>query len=184
MAVESSMTLAPGSALPDFCLPDVVTGALVRREDFSATGALLIIFLCRHCPYVVHVLDELRQIVREFQPQGLVALGISANDPVQYPDDAPEQLARMVEEENLPFPVLFDESQNVARVFSAVCTPDFFLFDGAQKLFYRGRMDDSTPGNGRPVTGADLRGALKALLAGESAPAVQEPSRGCSIKWK
>jgi thiol-disulfide isomerase/thioredoxin len=145
---------------------------------------LLVVFLCRHCPYVVHVRDVLNSIASEYQSKGISTIGISANDPVKYPDDDPARLAEMVEEHDICFPVLFDETQDVAKAFQAACTPDFFLFDGDQKLYYRGRMDASTPGNGRPCTGSDLRSAIEALLSGNPSIADQFPSTGCSIKWR
>jgi peroxiredoxin len=184
MAVESLMRLAIGTPISTFSLPDVTTGGILGPADFSSAKGLLVTFLCRHCPYVVHVRETLNKLSREFQSQGLASAGISSNDPVNYPDDAPVRLAEMVREHDLCFPILFDETQEVARAFAAACTPDFFLFDGEQKLFYRGRMDDSTPGNGRACTGAELRAAIEALLAGKEAPGDQKPSMGCSIKWK
>lgn len=183
MAAESKMRLPLGAPLPDFSLPDVTTGTNVCRGDFCGARGLLVVFLCRHCPYVVHVRDVLNGLAGEFLGQGLRTIGISSNDPANYPDDAPERLAEMVADHALCFPVLFDATQDTARAFDAACTPDFFLFDAQGGLFYRGRMDDSTPGNGRPCTGSDLRGAIRALLAGEPPPAGQKPSIGCSIKW-
>jgi len=137
-------------------------------------------FICRHCPYVVHMRDEFSRIAEEFGRKGIRTVGICSNDAVAYPDDAPERLREL----RLPFPVLYDESQDAARAFGAVCTPDIFLYDASGRLFYRGRMDDSSPGNGRPVTGDNLRHALAALLSGSPPPADQRPSVGCSIKWK
>ncbi|MCX7713909.1 MAG: thioredoxin family protein [Chthoniobacterales bacterium] len=184
MAASSTMKLAIGTEMPGFALRDVVSGEIRKADDFSDAKALLVVFLCRHCPYVVHVRPELKRIAEEFEGEGLKVVGISSNDPVSYPDDAPERLAEMVGEWGVRFPILFDETQEVARAYDAACTPDFFLFDGRRRLYYRGRMDDSTPGNGRPVTGADLRAAIRAVLAGEAPPAEQHPSVGCSIKWR
>lgn len=184
MAIASSMSLPLGTAIPDFSLPDVSTGAVCQPSDFRSAKVLLVVFLCRHCPYVVHVRPALQRIAEDFQAVGLSVVGISSNDPVKYPDDAPDKLADMVREVGFTFPVLFDESQEVARSFTATCTPDFFLFDEEQKLQYRGRLDDSTPGNGKPVTGADLRSAIQAILSGNAPAAEQLPSMGCSIKWR
>lgn len=184
MAQESYMTLPLGSSVPDFSLPDVLTQKAVSGQDYADAPALLVVFLCRHCPYVVHIRKELVLIAEAYEKKGLSVLGISANDASQYPDDAPEKLAEMVRECGLPFPVLYDETQEVARKFQAACTPDFFLFGKEAGLFYRGRLDDSTPGNGKSLTGKDLRKAIDLLFAGENPPKEQMPSLGCSIKWK
>ncbi len=175
-------SLPSGTAAPDFSLPDVVTRSRVARADFAGRPALLVMFLCAHCPYVVHVRPELVRLAKEFPTAGFVA--ISSNDAVKYPDDGPDGLRAMAVECGFPFPMLYDESQSVARAFTAACTPDFFLFDADQKLAYRGRLDDSTPGNGKPLTGADLRAALVAVMAGRPAPQPQSPSLGCGIKWR
>lgn len=182
MPTIATDSLPLGTPAPDFSLPDVVTGSTVARADFAGRPALLVMFICAHCPYVVHVRAELVALARAFPSAGFVA--ISSNDAVKYPDDGPDGLRRMAVECGFPFPMLYDESQDVARAFTAACTPDFFLFDADQRLAYRGRLDDSTPGNGRMVTGADLRIALEAVLAGKPAPLPQSPSLGCSIKWK
>lgn len=184
MALTESKQLKPASPLPDFCLPDVVTGREVGPEAFADAKALVIIFLCRHCPYVVHVLPQLVPLARDYMARGAAFAGISANDAVAYPADAPAKLAEMVAAQGIPFPVLYDETQATARAFKAVCTPEFFVFDGERNLYYHGRLDGSTPGNGVPCTGSDLRGALDALLAGRPAPDPQSPSMGCNIKWK
>lgn len=184
MPTEATNSTPLGSSAPDFTLPDVVTGSPVSLSTQPASLATLIVFLCRHCPYVVHVREELIRIARDYAPQGLLLLSISSNDAEKYPDDAPDKLREMALEHRFPFPVLYDETQTVAREYDAICTPDFFLYDKDRKLAYRGRLDDSTPGNGKPVTGRDLRAALDAVLAGVPAPAEQKPSLGCSIKWK
>lgn len=183
MATIATHSMPLGHALPSFALPDVVKGNLVSDQDNKGAKALLVIFLCRHCPYVVHVREELLRLAREYQPRGAVFLGISSNDAEQYPEDAPEMLREMALEHQFPFPILFDKSQEVARAFTAACTPDFFLFDANSQLAYRGRLDDSTPGNGLPVTGKDLSAALDAVLAAKPVPGEQFPSMGCSIKW-
>lgn len=184
MALTTSESLAAGTPLPAFVLPDVVTGREVSSSEFAAAPALVVIILCRHCPYVVHVLPEIVRLAGDYLPRGVAFLGISANDAENYPDDSPANLAKMAAENKIPFPVLHDGSQEVARAFRAVCTPEFYLFGPGMKLFYHGRLDASTPGNGVPVTGVDLRSALDALLGGESTPPSGLPSMGCSIKWK
>jgi peroxiredoxin len=171
-------------SLPSFALPDVVTGQSVQAETFKDANALVVIFLCRHCPYVVHVLPALHKLALEYLSRDVAFVGISANDSSTYPEDAPDKLKEMAIDKNTPFPILHDASQDVARSFQAACTPEFFVFDGHRKLFYHGRMDASTPGNNLPCTGDDLRHALECLLAGQNAPATQYPSMGCSIKWK
>lgn len=172
-----------GIPAPDFSLPDVVSEKTVSLGDFAGRP-LLVMFICAHCPYVVHVRKALVALANEFQPKGAAFVAISSNDAVKYPGDAPEKLREMAIECSFPFPMLYDESQDVARAYTAACTPDFFLFDAGGKLAYRGRLDDSTPGNGKPVTGVDLRAALEAVVAGNPAAEPQVPSLGCSIKWK
>ena len=184
MATEALNTTPLGSPAPNFSLPDVVTGNTVSLSSLPPSKALLVIFLCRHCPYVVHVLDEILRLAKDYQPRDTRVVAISSNDAVTYPDDAPEKLREMALKYHFPFPLLFDDSQAVARAFDAKCTPDFFLFDSRRRLAYRGRLDESTPGNRLPVTGSEMRNALDAVLAGLSAPAAQKPSLGCSIKWK
>lgn len=184
MALTPS-TMAPlGMAAPDFHLPDVVSGKTVSLADFSGRDALLVMFICRHCPYVVHVQAELSRLGRSYQTRNVGVLAVSANDAAAYPDDSPKELQRQAAEQSFVFPYLYDESQSVARAFGAACTPDFFLFDKSLRLVYRGQLDDSRPGNGKPVTGRDLRAALDALLSGRPVPTGQRPSAGCNIKWK
>ncbi len=168
--------------MPSFALKDVVSAREYSPLSFPGAAGLLVAFICRHCPYVVHMRDELAEISREFLPKGVSTVAICSNDAMAYPEDAPARLAEMAG--HLPFPLLYDEDQDVAKAFGAVCTPDIFLYDSGGKLFYRGRLDDSSPGNGKPVTGHDLRQAIQALLAGNPSPQVQHPSIGCSIKWK
>ena len=184
MALTFSETLAPGMPIPDFSLPDVVTSAPVTPASLAGPKALVIIFLCRHCPYVGHVLPEVVRLAGHYLPREVAFAGISANDAVTYPDDSPANLAKMAAEQRLPFPVLHDDSQKVARAFHAVCTPEFFVLDRAHHLYYHGRFDGSTPGNGVACDGSDLRHALDALLAGAAVPDLQQPSMGCNIKWK
>lgn len=173
-----------GTKAPDFQLPDVVSGKMISLSTFAGKQALLVIFLCKHCPFVKHIKDELAQLGKDYVNRGVGIVGISANDVSKYPDDAPEQLKAMATELSLPFPVCYDESQETAKAYTAACTPDFFLFDANQKLVYRGQLDDSRPSNGKPVTGEDLRAALDTLLAGQPVNPEQKPSIGCNIKWK
>jgi peroxiredoxin len=183
-----SMSLTPsnmvelGLVAPDFSLPNPLTGKIVQRDDFSDANALLVVFMCAHCPYVIHVKPELIRLGNDYRSRGVGIVGISANDPVAYPTDAPPKLAKF--SRDLPFPLLFDETQEIARAYDAACTPDFFLFDRERKLVYRGQMDDSRPGNGKPLTGKDLRGALDAVLSGKPVSPDQKASIGCNIKWK
>lgn len=173
-----------GTTAPDFALPDVVTGKTVSLGDFRNSAALLVMFLCNHCPYVKHVQAGLAQMARDFQARGAGVVAVSSNDVANYPDDSPEKMRAEALRAGYTFPYLYDESQSVARAYRAACTPDFFLFDGAQQLVYRGQMDDARRGNGLPVTGASLRAAVDAVLAGRPVAVSQVPSLGCNIKWK
>jgi peroxiredoxin len=184
MAAVSSTMLPLGTLASDFSLPDVVSGKTVSLSDFSGQKALLVMFICRHCPYVQHVKHELARIGKDYSQKGLGIVAISSNDAKKYPEDAPESLKEMAQECGFIFPLCYDETQEVARAYHAACTPDFFLFDGERKLVYRGQLDDSRPGNGKPVTGRDLRSAIDAVLAGKPVNPHQKPSLGCSIKWK
>jgi peroxiredoxin len=183
VAVASTM-LVLGTKAPDFELPDVVTGGTVSIRDFDDKRALLVMFICRHCPYVRHVRGELARLGHDFTVSELAIVAISANDPAEYPEDAPESLAEEAREAGYAFPYLFDETQEVAKAYTAACTPDFFLFDSDRALVYRGQLDDSRPRNGLPVTGEDLRAAIRAVLSGEPVPDDQRASIGCSIKWR
>ena len=173
-----------GTQAPDFELPDVVSGKKITLASFKGKKALLVMFICRHCPYVQHVKKELAGLGKDYLNKNLGILAISSNDAENYPDDAPESLKKMAAQESFNFPFCYDEDQSVAKKYSAACTPDFFLFDANQKLIYRGQLDDSRPGNGKPVTGKDLREAIDAALAGKDALKTQKPSIGCNIKWK
>ena len=173
-----------GTAAPDFALPDVVSGKTVSLADFKDAPALLVMFICNHCPYVKHIQAGLAQMVKDFQTRGVAVVAISSNDAVNYPDDSPEKMKEEAQRAGYTFPYLFDESQLVARAYRAACTPDFFLFDGQRKLVYRGQMDDARRGNDLPVTGKDLRAAVDAVLGGKSIAPNQIPSLGCNIKWK
>lgn len=183
MAQTASTMAALGSAAPDFSLPGT-EGRIVQRDDFAAPPALLVAFWCNHCPFVKHVEDAFVRFAREYQPQGLAIVAISANDPVAYPEDSPAKMRETAQRCGYGFPYLFDESQAVARAYQAACTPDFFLYDAGRRLAYRGQFDGSRPGNTVPVTGADLRAAVAAVLAGRPAPSGQKPSLGCNIKWR
>jgi peroxiredoxin len=184
MAVESSRDLPLGIKAPDFALPDTVSGRTIRLTDFAASPALLVTFLCNHCPYVIHVRPRLVEFAREFQPRGLAVVAISSNDPDVYPQDGPEQMKVEAKNAGFTFAYLFDQSQQTAKAYHAMCTPEFYLFDSSQRLVYRGRFDASRPGSQVPVTGADLQAAVQAVLAGRPISADQKPSVGCSIKWR
>jgi peroxiredoxin len=180
---ESTM-LPLGTKAPDFQLPDVSSNEITSLESFTDKTALLVIFLCQHCPFVKHVKQELAKIGEDYANKGLGIVAISSNDVTNYPDDSPEKLKAMAQELNLTFPICYDETQKVAQSYTAACTPDFFLFDRHFQLAYRGQLDDSRPGNNIPVTGVDLRTAIAAVLAGAAIASEQKPSIGCNIKWK
>ena len=184
MARTESVMLALGTSAPEFALPDVVTGTQVTTQSDTGPKGLLVMFICRHCPFVKHLDKALAQLARDYAGKGIGIVAISSNDAKNYPDDAPESLAEQARNFGFTFPYLYDETQDAARAYDAVCTPDFFLFDGDLKLVYRGQFDDSRPGNGTPVTGSDLRGAMDALLQGRPISPEQRPSIGCNIKWK
>jgi len=183
MSLTPSTMMPLGSQAPAFTLPST-DGAVVSLSDFEGTQALLVVFLSNHCPFVKHLRSQLAEFVREYQERGLAAVGINANDVARYAADSPEAMVREVADVGYTFPYLFDESQSVARAYGAACTPDFFLYDAHRRLAYRGQFDASRPGNAAPVTGADLRVAVDAVLAGELPGADQTPSVGCNIKWK
>lgn len=173
-----------GTAAPDFSLPDTVSGRMVSLSDVKMDKGLVVMFLCNHCPYVIHVNPEIVRVAKDYIAKGVGFVGISSNNAVNYPDDAPDKMKEVAERLGYPFPYLYDESQEVARAYDAACTPDFYVFDKDMKLVYRGRLDDSRPKNDNPLTGKDLRAALDAVLAGEAVSEVQYPSGGCNIKWK
>jgi peroxiredoxin len=183
MVLKASTMLPLGTSLPHFTLPDVRTQKRISPDHFSGKSALLVMFICRHCPYVIHVQEELGKLGRDYDKKSVGIVAISSNDVKHYPQDAPDRLKEMADELHFPFPYCYDESQDVAKAFTAACTPDFFVFNKDRKLVYRGQLDDSRPGNGKPVTGRDLRMALDAVLEGEAVPAAQIPSAGCNIKW-
>jgi peroxiredoxin len=184
MVAVPSVMLPLGTPAPDFDLRDVTTGSTVTLGSFAGSKAVLVMFISRHCPYVQHIKDGLTAIDRDYAGRSLGILAISSNDVVNYPADSPDNLRAFAAGEGWRFPVCYDESQQIALAYSAACTPDFFLFDADRKLAYRGQLDDSRPGNGRPVTGADLRAAIDALLSGRQPDGNQRASIGCNIKWK
>ena len=175
--------LSLGTTAPDFKLPDT-TGKTVSPADFKDKSALLVIFMCNHCPYVKHIREGLAKLARDYRPRDVAVIGINSNDVANYPADSPAKMADEAKSAGYIFPYLYDETQSVAKVYHAACTPDIYLFDKDQRLAYRGQFDDSRPGNGIPVTGKDVRAALDALLAGKPLPPNQKPSIGCNIKWK
>lgn len=182
--VRTPSTMLPlGTKAPEFSLINV-DGRTVSLADSADSPALLVIFMCNHCPFVKHLADALAQFAYEYIGKGLAVVGINSNDVANYPADSPEQMVREAEERGYPFPYLYDETQEVAKAYRAACTPDFFLFDRDRRLVYRGQFDDSRPDSGRPITGADLRAAVDAVLAGRKPKDEQLPSIGCNIKWK
>jgi peroxiredoxin len=183
--VKTASTMLPlGTSAPDFSLLNTVDGSTASLADFAGKKGLLVIFMCNHCPFVVHLRDGLAKFSKEYQAKGLGIVGISSNDVGEYPQDGPGKMAEEAQSAGYTFPYLFDETQAVAKAFSAACTPDFFLFDKDQKLVYRGQFDDSRPQSGIPITGKDLRAACDAVLAGKAVPTDQKPSIGCNIKWR
>ena len=187
MALMESTMMALGTEAPDFTLPDAANenAPVHLRTHAQGAKATLVMFICNHCPYVVHVVEQLAALGRDYQGEGLRVVAISSNDVERYPADAPEHMAAFAKTHGFTFPYCYDASQEVARAYDAACTPDFFLFDGELRLAYRGRLDESRPGSGKPVTGRDMRAALDRVLAGQSVPeSEQVPSAGCSIKWR
>jgi thiol-disulfide isomerase/thioredoxin len=183
--VETPSEMLPlGTKMPSFSLRDAVTDKVVTDRTAAGKKATLVMFICNHCPFVKHVVDELGRIARDYSPKGAAVVAVNSNDVSSYPQDGPENMKKLTTSKGWRFPFLFDETQEVAKTFKAACTPDFFLFDADGKLAYRGQLDDSRPGNNIPVTGKDLRSALDAVLNGKPAARVQKPSIGCNIKWK
>jgi peroxiredoxin len=182
VAVNSTM-LPLGTPAPGFQLPDTA-GKLVSSQDFSGAPALVVMFICNHCPYVKHLKADLAKFGRECQSRGVAVVAISSNDAQRYPEDSPAKMAQEADAGGYSFPYLHDATQEVAKAYRAACTPDFYLFDNRQRLVYRGQYDDSRPGNNSSVTGRDLRAAVAAVLAGRPAAAIQKPSIGCNIKWR
>ncbi len=184
MARTLSTMLPLGTQAPAFRLPDVVSGRMISLDTFRDKKALLVMFICRHCPYVKHVQQELARLGRDYADKSVGIVAITSNDPQQYPEDSPESSAEIAKELGFSFPFCYDESQEVAKAYQAACTPEFYVFDASRKLVYRGQLDDSRPSNNLPVTGKDVRAALDAVLADAPVDQRQIPSIGCNIKWK
>lgn len=184
MAQTPSTMLPLGTPAPAFSLPDVSSGRTVTIDELKGSRALLVMFICNHCPFVKHIRAGIAKLASDYRPRGVAVVAISSNDPHRYPEDGPAEMAREVIAAEYTFPYLFDEQQDVAKAYRAACTPDFFLFDSGRRLIYRGQFDDSRPGNGLPVTGEDLRDAIDAVLEGRQVPPDQYPSIGCNIKWR
>ncbi|NEP51073.1 MAG: thioredoxin family protein [Moorea sp. SIO3C2] len=184
MVLVNSTMLPLGSKAPEFQLPDAVSGETISLETFAGKQGLMVMFICRHCPFVKHVQGELAKLGKDYADANIGMVAISANDADNYPDDAPDKLKEMAQELGFTFPFCHDQSQETAQAYTAACTPDFFLFDANQELVYRGQLDDSRPSNGIPVTGKDLRAAIDAVLGSQPVNSEQKPSIGCNIKWK
>lgn len=184
MSLTPSSMMPLGTEAPELDLPDVVSGKNVTFSHVRGSRGTVVMFICAHCPYVIHVQEEIARVARDFQNRGIGFVAISANDVENYPDDHPEKLKEQAHKMNFGFPYLYDESQEVAKAYQAECTPDFFLFDENDLCVYRGRLDAATPGNEEPVTGQDLRAAIDALIGGREVFEEQFPSMGCNIKWK
>ncbi|MCK5726521.1 MAG: thioredoxin family protein [Thiotrichaceae bacterium] len=183
MARTPSTMIDLGTPAPSFSLPEPKTGQSIALADYK-DKPVLVAFICNHCPYVIHIADAFADFAKSYQAKGLAVIAINANDVVNYAEDSPEKMVAMVEQYRFDFPYLFDESQQVAKDYQAACTPDFFMFDANHKLFYRGQFDSSRPRNDDEITGADMRNAANAVLAGEPAPNDQQASLGCNVKWK
>lgn len=184
MALTPSTMLPLGTKAPDFSLPDVVSGKTLSLASFKDQKVLVVMFICQHCPFVQHIKDALTQLGRDYQKKPIGMIAISSNDAEKFPDDAPEQLKAMAQQQGFTFPFCYDATQETAKAYTAACTPDFFLFGDNRTLLYRGQLDDSRPDSGKPVTGKDLRAAMDAVLAGKTPSADQRASIGCNIKWK
>jgi thiol-disulfide isomerase/thioredoxin len=184
MALTPSNMLPLGTFAPAFVLPDVVSGQQLSLQQIYSDKATVIMFICNHCPYVLHINEEIARLSKEYQAKGVAFVAISSNDATSVPEDAPDKMKLLVASEGFTFPYLYDETQIVAKAYDAACTPDFYIFDGKLQLAYRGRLDNSRPNSGIPLTGKDVRAALDAVLSGQMVSNVQFPSMGCNIKWK
>ncbi len=184
MAVTPSNMIPLGFLAPSFQLTDTLSGNTVSLDEIKSDQATVIMFICNHCPFVKHVQSQLVQLAQDYQSKGVAFVAISSNDVANYPADAPDKMKALATELGYTFPYLYDETQEVAKAYEAACTPDFYIFDGDLKCKYRGQLDDSRPGNGKPVTGQDIRHALDSMLSGQPVSANQQPSVGCNIKWK
>ncbi len=184
MSLTPSTMLPLGTAAPDFKLPDVASQKAYTLKDFAGKKALLVMFICHHCPYVIHIKGELTKLGKDYASKDIAIVGISSNDADNYPDDSPKELAKFAKAEGFVFPFLYDGTQDVAKSYTAACTPDLFLFNKERKLVYRGQLDDSRPGNDKPMTGKDLRAAIDSVLSDKPVSKDQRPATGCNIKWK
>jgi len=184
MALTESNMLDLGIKAPYFNLPDTISDKMVTLGDIKGENATLVMFICNHCPYVIHINEELVKLTNDYKEKGLGVVAISSNDIVNYPQDGPDKMKSHAKESTYNFPYLFDENQEVAKAYDAACTPDFYLFDGELILRYRGRLCPSRPNSGIPVTGEDLREAIDSILSGKEVTEIQYPSAGCNIKWK
>ncbi|MGB0522198.1 MAG: thioredoxin family protein [Flammeovirgaceae bacterium] len=184
MARTPSNMIPLGTIAPDFSLPDTVSGNMRSLAELKGAKATVVMFICNHCPFVIHVNDELVRIANDYQAKGVSFIAISSNDVENYPQDSPEKMKEVAEKLGYPFPYLYDESQEIAKAYDAACTPDFYLFDDQLACTYRGQLDDARPGSPAPLNGKDLRAALDATLAGQAVSGAQIPSMGCNIKWK
>jgi len=183
--VQTPSNMIPlGTEAPDFSLPDTMSGTAKTLAELKSDTATLVMFICNHCPFVIHIRDELVRLANDYIPRGVAFAAVSSNDAQDYPEDAPEKMKQVAEQCGFPFAYLYDESQEVAKAYDAACTPDFYLYDGDMKLVYRGQLDDARPGNSVPVSGKDLRAALDCIISGEPVNSSQTPSVGCNIKWK
>lgn len=184
MALTPSKMLPLGTVAPPFTLEDAVSGRTMTLDELKSDKATVIMFICNHCPYVKHIQSELVNLAEDYIPEGVKFIAISSNDVENYPEDSPELMKAEARRWGYPFPYLYDETQAVARAYDAACTPDFYIFDGDLKLVYRGQLDDSRPGNGKPLTGKDIRTALDDILKDNPVTEDQVPSQGCNIKWR
>lgn len=184
MAAVETTQIPLGFDAPDFSLPDTVSGKTMTLNDFKSEHATVVMFICNHCPFVKNIWEQLIALGKDYQEKGIKFIAISSNDAENYPDDGPEKMKALAESTNLPFPYLYDETQEVAKAYQAACTPDFSIFDSNLKCVYRGQLDDSRPNNGKTADGKDIRAALDNILAGKPIAATQTPSIGCNIKWK
>ena len=184
MSLTPSTMLPLGTTAVDFRLPDVVSGKTYSLKDFANKKALAVMFICQHCPYVQHIKKELAKLGRDYANKDVAIVAISSNDADNYPDDSPKELAKFAKAEGFTFPFLYDESQEVAKAYTAACTPDLYVFNKERKLVYRGQLDDSRPSTNKPVTGKDLRAAIDTVLADKPVSQDQRPATGCNIKWK
>ena len=184
MSLTPSNMMPLGTTAPDFNLPDAVSGKTMSLQKLKSDTATVVMFICNHCPFVVHIQAQLVQLANDYLQQNIQFIAISSNDTTSHPDDSPEHMKRIAEANNYPFPYLYDADQAIAKAYMAACTPDFYIFDSQLSCVYRGQLDSARPGNSVAVTGQDLRNALDAIIAGRAVSQQQKPSQGCNIKWK